>query len=246
MGAIAAWIPLERGAPLLLSSKPAQGGFALVAALAMVWGATQSLRAVSLRSLAGGLAIGQSGLLLLALLSSHQTQSGPAGTLSEDPRGAVGGLLLATVGALSLAALCAAIAVTERAGYADHLGRAGLSRRHPLLSAAIGLSLLSLAGAPPLIGFIVRMFVLQSAVVAGFTWLVLLALACGVVALVPVLRELGRLYVAPPGTGTERAPYESWTAGTLLTATCTLLVGLTVVTGPLASMAFGATVSAGP
>ena len=52
----------------------------------------------------------------------------------------------------------------------------GLGRREPLLSALFLLFLLSLAGVPPMAGFISKVFVFASAVKAGMTWLALVGL----------------------------------------------------------------------
>jgi NADH-quinone oxidoreductase subunit N len=52
----------------------------------------------------------------------------------------------------------------------------GLGRREPILSALFLIFLLSLAGVPPMAGFISKVFVFTAAVDAGMTWLALIGL----------------------------------------------------------------------
>jgi len=85
--------------------------------------------------------------------------------------------------------LCASFAVfgvmTQLAGEndadqeLDHYGN--LSRRHPFLGAVLAIGLGSLAGIPPLAGFIGKLFIFIAAYKAGLTWL--LAVAIGGVVL---------------------------------------------------------------
>jgi NADH-quinone oxidoreductase subunit N len=51
----------------------------------------------------------------------------------------------------------------------------GLSRTHPGLAAAMALFMLSLAGVPPLAGFVGKFYLFSAALNAGLTWLVIIA-----------------------------------------------------------------------
>lgn len=72
---------------------------------------------------------------------------------------------------------------------------AGLSRRHPFLSAAMAVFVLSLAGIPPLAGFFGKFYVFSSAVRAGYTGLVIIAVLMSVVSLYYYLRIVVAMYM---------------------------------------------------
>ncbi len=71
----------------------------------------------------------------------------------------------------------------------------GLSRRHPFLSAAMAVFLFSLAGIPPLAGFFGKFYVFSSAVRAGHTDLVIIAVLMSVVSLYYYLRIVVAMYM---------------------------------------------------
>lgn len=75
----------------------------------------------------------------------------------------------------------------------------GLARRTPLISAGTALCLLSLAGIPPLAGFMSKVFIFTAAWGDGLGWLVVIALLNTVVSLVYYGRIVKSMYFdAPP------------------------------------------------
>lgn len=74
----------------------------------------------------------------------------------------------------------------------------GLAKRAPLLSAGTALCLLSLAGIPPLAGFVSKVFIFTAAWGQGFTWLVVIALINTVVSLVYYGRIVKAMYFDAP------------------------------------------------
>ncbi len=74
----------------------------------------------------------------------------------------------------------------------------GLAKRAPLLSAGTALCLLSLAGIPPMAGFVSKVFIFTTAWGAGLGWLVIIALLASVVSLVYYGRIVKAMYFEAP------------------------------------------------
>jgi len=97
--------------------------------------------------------------------------------------------------------------------YANETGREeikdyrGLSRTNPLMALAIMLGLFSLAGIPPLAGFVGKFFLFKIASGAGFHWLVAVAAVNSTISLYYYLRIVRQMYIEPTfeGAGPVRA-----------------------------------------
>jgi NADH-quinone oxidoreductase subunit N len=80
----------------------------------------------------------------------------------------------------------------------------GLGYRHPLLGVMMSVFMLSLAGFPPMVGFIGKFFLFSAAVANGWTWLVILAALASVVSVAYYLRVI--LHVWTPARGRREEP----------------------------------------
>jgi NADH-quinone oxidoreductase subunit N len=76
----------------------------------------------------------------------------------------------------------------------------GLSKRSPLLAAALFLGLLSLAGVPPLAGFVGKLLVLLAATQSKLLWLVAIGAVNVAVSLYYYLMVVKRMYLDPPAS----------------------------------------------
>ena len=74
----------------------------------------------------------------------------------------------------------------------------GLAKRAPALSAGTALCLLSLAGIPPMAGFVSKIFIFTAAWSQGLSWLVIIALLTSVVSLVYYGRIVKAMYFDEP------------------------------------------------
>lgn len=110
----------------------------------------------------------------------------------------------------------------------------GLNRRSPWFAAMMALAMFSLAGVPPLFGFIAKVLVLKAAIDAGMLWLAIVAIVFAIVGLYYYLRVVKVMYFDVPAEGVEplRAANDvsmRW----VLSANALALLALGVFSGPL-------------
>ncbi len=136
---------------------------AMIAALTMTVANVTAIFQVNFKRMMAYSSISHAGYLLLAILA--------IGSVGADRA-----LLFYTL-VYSLATICAFgvfIAVSEQGRDDTFASFNGLSKKQPLLAAVMALSMLSLAGIPPLAGFFGKYF-LFTAAFAKYPWLIVLA-----------------------------------------------------------------------
>ena len=111
----------------------------------------------------------------------------------------------------------------------------GLGRTNPLLAALLALFLLSLAGIPPLAGFMAKVLVFQAAVDAGLESLVIVAVAASVIAAFFYIRLIVLTYMYEPEDEREAAIPAGPAPSVALLATA----AVTVVFGIFPSLLLG-------
>jgi NADH-quinone oxidoreductase subunit N len=178
------------GAPVLTS-------VALVAAASMTLGNVMALRQDGVVRLLAWSTVAQAGWVVL-----------PLATVSAAAVNASSAYLLAYVLATLLAfAVVAALVQTRGTARARELaGYSGLFRDHPVLAAALGLALLSLAGLPPgVLGLVAKVAALRP-VVASELWLLAVVAAVNAVLGVAVYLRWLRAVLASPDAPPDAAP----------------------------------------
>ena len=105
---------------------------------------------------------------------------------------------LATCVLGALGALAAVLALFEHTGSYEIESYAGMHRRAPELAWPLLLCLLSLAGLPPLAGFVGRLYLFSAAVESGLLWLAVVGVVNSVVSLACVWKIARVLFVAEP------------------------------------------------
>ena len=109
---------------------------------------------------------------------------------------------LAAYTATNLGAFIAVIEIAGRTGSERIADYAGLHRRAPWLAFALAVSLLSLAGLPPLAGFFAKIYVFSAAVQSGLGWLVLLGVLNSAISLYYYAQVIHEMYIVQgPDTG---------------------------------------------
>jgi len=170
---------------------------AVMAALSMVLGNLTAIAQTSVKRLLAYSAIAHAGYMLTGVLAN--TASSQAALL----------FYVITYGLTVLGAF-GVVAVVEEATGSDGIASfAGLSRRAPLLSLCLLVFFLSLAGIPPLAGFVGKFFVFSAVLSAegrhlGLLWLVVLAIGMSAVSFYYYLRVLKAAYVTDETVGAGR------------------------------------------
>ena len=167
-----------------------------LAALTMTVGNLFALRQGSAKRLLAYSSIAQAGYLLVGVAAAERDALSVPGFL----------FYLAVYLFMNLGAFLAVDAVERRVG-SDDLGRFdGLGWRLPLPSAVLALCLLSLAGIPPLGGFVGKAMLFGAAIGAGWAWLAGIMAANVALSLFYYVRVIEPLYLRPsaaPALGPE-------------------------------------------
>jgi NADH-quinone oxidoreductase subunit N len=190
------------------------------AVLTMTVGNLAAIPQGSAKRLLAYSSISQAGYLLVGFL----------GTSSSGTSAVLFYLFVYTLA--NIAAFAVVIAFSSATG-SDRLDDyAGLARRSPLLALVFTFALLSLAGIPPLGGFIGKLYLFSAAMERGFLWLVVAAALNSVVSLYYYLMVLKRMYItdALPGAGALTVAFPV-KAVLLLTTVGTFLLG--ILPGPV-------------
>jgi NADH-quinone oxidoreductase subunit N len=159
---------------------------AAISCATMLYGNLAAIVQTNVKRLLGYSSIGHAGYLLMGL--SAATAAGAQ---------AVGYYLWAYL--FSTLAVFLVIATAGDALGGDSLDHyRGLSRRSPMLAAAMFIGLLSLAGVPPLAGFVGKLLVLLAATESGRLWLVAVGAVNVAISLYYYLMVVKRMYLDPP------------------------------------------------
>lgn len=161
---------------------------AILAVVTMVFGNLVALRQVRLKRLLAYSSIAQAGYVLIAVVVADRVEGA-----------------LEAVGYYLAAYLCmnfggfAVVAQLERATGSDAIATVrGLGRRSPGPAIVFALSLLSLAGIPPLAGFAGKILLLSATLEGGLTWLAVIAAVNMVVALYYYVAVIAEMYLTAP------------------------------------------------
>lgn len=126
-----------------------------VSAITILYGSLCAIPQRNLKRLLGYSSIANAGYLLLGV--TVMTRSGAVGVLYY-----LGGYLFAVLAAFAVIAVVSRITGSE-----DISALAGLHQRSPLLAAALTLAMVSLAGIPPLAGFIGKFLLFKAVIEQG-------------------------------------------------------------------------------
>ncbi|MBI4354456.1 MAG: NADH-quinone oxidoreductase subunit N [Candidatus Omnitrophica bacterium] len=188
------------------------GILAVLSAATMLYGNLAAIPQTNIKRLLGYSSIGHAGYLLMGLSTAT-----PFGAQ------AVGMYLLAYL-VSNLTAFLVVVIVSQAIGTDNLDGYNGLSRRSPLLAASLFIALLSLAGVPPLAGFVGKLFVLLATVEIERLWLVAIGAINVAISLYYYLMVVRRMYLLTPSASQPIA-----VSGLSRTVLLLLLLGIVAI-----------------
>ena len=204
------WTPdVYEGAPTpitaYVSTASKAAGFAVLARFMMIafpsidsfWAAVLAAMAVATMTLGNVLALAQSNIKrLLAYSSIAHAGYALIGLVALSVFGVASMMfyLLAYV-ITNLAAFAIVILFARAAGSEEISDYAGLSRRSPWLAMALLVAFLSLAGMPPLAGFVAKVYVFAAAVDSGLIYLAIIGVLNSIIGLYYYLIVLKVVYL---------------------------------------------------
>lgn len=185
----------------------------VLAALSILLGNITAVYQSNIKRMLAYSSISHAGYMLLAILTSGDMSAGAVLYYSAA-------YSVASIGAFAVLAI-----VEKQSGPVTYETLTGLARNNKLLAFSVTISMLSLAGIPPLAGFFGKYYLFASALQAGYIWLVLIA-ALG--SLIGVYYYLKVIIVMYSGTKAESPIQVSWIdkIGLFITILLTLAMGL--------------------
>ncbi len=201
-----------------------------IAAFSMVLGNLAALAQNSLRRLLAFSAVAHAGYMLLGIIAVKET-------------GLQAVVYYAfTYGVATIGAFGVAVMVERRRGTDSLVNLAGMAKQSPLLAVCLMVFVLSLAGIPPLAGFVGKFHIFLSAAAVkspglGLLWLVVLAIATSAVSLYYYLQVLKQAWVVAPQGESDLKPEVTTIVVLCLLALLTVVLGCApdLILEPLAS-----------
>lgn len=177
----------------------------IMAAVTMTVGNVLGLLQDNVKRVLAYSSIAHTGYMLVGLVTAVATTNDHHITQTHLGNGIAALLFyLVAYGLATLGAFAVLGCVTRRDDEAqtfDHI--AGLGRRYPWLGVVMLISVLSLMGLPPMIGFLGKIYLFGSAVQHGYIWLVVIAVLNSAVSAVYYLRIISACYFRPPNEQTQ-------------------------------------------
>jgi NADH-quinone oxidoreductase subunit N len=180
---------------LFIIMPPSVGGYfewtlmlAVMAALTMIVGNIFALIQFNVKRLMAYICVADVGYNLVAITSATEL-------------GLAGNLYFFLIGGLTTALAFMAIGIINKHGFHSLEDFKGVGKRMPLSSIALIIAGLSLAGVPPLGGFIAKYFVFTAAISVDLTWLAVIGVLTSVLQTAYIFRLISIMYGKEPKDG---------------------------------------------
>jgi NADH-quinone oxidoreductase subunit N len=197
----------------------------------MVLGSYAAISQTNIKRLMAYSSIGHVGYALIGLAAG--TADGVRGVL----------IYLAIYLFMSLGAFSVILCMERRGEPVEEIADlAGLSKSQPLMAAALAVFMFSMAGVPPLAGFVPKFIIFMSAIHAGLVWLAVLGVLASVVGCYYYIRVVKMMYFDAPAETLDTSAGGS--AVRVVMALTTLVILLFIlIPGPLLATAEAAAAS---
>jgi NADH-quinone oxidoreductase subunit N len=184
----------------------------IIAALSIIVGNVGALTQTRMKRMLAYSSIAHTGYILLAILAAQ-------GAASEA-------LLYYSIGYIlsNLSAFIVVIMVKKSVNNSDIASFNGLAKINPIVALCASISFLSLAGIPPLAGFMAKYIVFTTALSYGYVWLVVIAILGSVISIFYYFRPIINMYMKEPD-------FKQLETSKLSIAVLIILTILTVVVG---------------
>lgn len=222
-GKIAAFSALIQ---IILIVAPAGGSklqlvLALISAATMLVGNISALAQTNIKRMLAYSSVAHAGYLMMGLVAeSVQDGNGMFST-----RGINGIIYYLTAYLFMQLGAFVVVSILERSGEKnlEITDYAGLSKRHPVLSALMSIFMLSLAGIPPFAGFFGKYYLFTAAIEAGYTWLTIIAVISSIISVYFYIGLIVKMYFTEPNENNEGA-HEPGIAGITLAVSTAAVV----------------------
>ncbi len=197
--------------------------FAVLSAISMTLGNILAIPQTNIKRMLGYSSIAQAGYLMVGVavigLSPAAEIVGRSSVL----------FFLAGYALTNLGAFTAIIAISGKLNSDQINDYSGMVKRAPLLALGLTLSLISLIGMPPAVGFIAKFYIFSGAVQNGLLWLVIIAVINSVISAFYYLRVVKVMWFGEP-VSAEKVP-SSGALRVALSLSCLGILLLGIVPG---------------
>ena len=159
---------------------------AALSALSIVVGNVGALAQTSLKRMLGYSGIAQAGYMLAGIVTA--TQAGVDALV----------FYLAAYVAMNMAAFAVVVIRERQSGFSDDISTLrGLGREKPLIAWPLTIAMLALAGLPPTVGFIGKLYLMEALIDDDWTWLAVMIAIGTMISLGYYLRVVATLWMSP-------------------------------------------------
>jgi NADH-quinone oxidoreductase subunit N len=169
--------------------------------------------------------VAHSGYILVGLLAGPAVNQAAGGALGDGIAAVLFYLVAYGLGTIASFAVLGCLRAGDREAQTyQHIS--GMHKNHPFLAALMLISVLSLVGLPPLVGFLGKVYLIGSAYGAGFVGLVIILVLNSAISAAYYLRIASACYFGEPDETVHSAGMFGRTAGALIAATLAVVLGI--------------------
>jgi NADH-quinone oxidoreductase subunit N len=191
----------------------------VISVLSMVWGSVAAIAQKNIKRLMAYSSIGHVGYALIGLAVGNE----------EGARGLLFYLLIYLF--MNLGTFAVILSMKVNGKYVEQLSDlSGMGRNHKGMAMALTILMFSMAGIPPLAGFLGKFYVFVAAVNAGFNGLAIIGLLTSVVGAYYYIRLIKIMYFDEPAAAFDPP---GLTTGIIMGVSSVLMIVLFVVPNPL-------------